>query len=65
LTRVPCPGGSGAGVCGWAAPASVLSGLACTLGGVGGLLAGGVTGADAGMLETLMDGFPLHFIARL
>jgi hypothetical protein len=32
--RVPCPGGSGAGVGGWAAPASSLSLSFLTTGGV-------------------------------
>jgi hypothetical protein len=43
----------------------VLSVLACTSGGLGVLVSGGVTGVDTGMLETFMDGFLLHLIARL
>ena len=55
LTRVPCPGGSGGGGVGWAAPAS--SALASTVGSgvlsaVLGALACGVTdGADGATLE--------------
>jgi hypothetical protein len=33
----------------------VLSVLACAVGGLGGLVPGGVTGAVTGMLETFMD----------
>jgi hypothetical protein len=37
----------------------------CAVGGLGVLVSGGVTGGDAGMLETFMDRFLLHLIARL
>jgi hypothetical protein len=53
LTRVPCPGGSGAGGVGWAVEASVLLLSVCACGVLGSLASTGVIGVGGVGLETL------------
>jgi riboflavin biosynthesis pyrimidine reductase len=52
--RVPCPGGSGGRTVGAAAPASSALLLLAASGALGVLVSGGLTGAGAAILETLI-----------